>query len=610
MFLPGFAILQALVPDLLDLGEKAIFAPIIGIAYSSLITLYLSVLKITINAYTIALSVLILSIPLLAYSYRKETLKISLKTKPSSYLILVVLLIIAVVFMSLPWSDNHIIFPMGDDPATSTFAATLIAEQEKIPQTWAPYFPEQNFTFSPGYPSVIASLFLLDSSMPMTVLVTFFLVFFALIHAQIFVLVRRISKDNRIALLAAAFTTMLSLSFYMMTIMGRFPALMGTALTLSLILFSFLFVTTGNRKLLLLTGITLASLFLTYTVSFLTATIFVLLFFGFNIAFYEKRKQTLLGLLALLIIGVGLALPWLASMFNRFSVEVPLKEAEALQVWFSGASVRAEFGLGNAMYYGYWILLFGILALLTVFVRRKSGSLLLAWFLSIFVLLLNEILVIHFPSWYYLQTGAFINPLMTFPLMVLAAYAFVKSYDTLKAKLHFSSRKYRRYISLVVVAIILVSAFSYGVSPILQRSLLGTNRISVADYNAMMWIAENTPKDTVIYNDHWVGTPSPWVPVLAHRQITMALLSISEVGWSNLMFTRQDESIIVAKDPNSTEALSILDKYNVSYIYLSNTASPQVRDWRNNYDPNLFLNSSHYELAFHEEDAWVIKVNY
>jgi hypothetical protein len=76
------------------------------------------------------------------------------------------------------------------------------------------------------------------------------------------------------------------------------------------------------------------------------------------------------------------------------------------------------------------------------------------------------------------------------------------------------------------------------------------------------------------------------------------------------MFTRQDESMIVAADPNSTEALSILKKYDASYIYLSNNVSAQVQDWRNNFDAYLFLQSSHYELAFNEDNAWVIRVIY
>jgi uncharacterized membrane protein len=90
----------------------------------------------------------------------------------------------------------------------------------------------------------------------------------------------------------------------------------------------------------------------------------------------------------------------------------------------------------------------------------------------------------------------------------------------------------------------------------------------------------------------------------------MPLLSISEVGWSNIMLARQDESIIVGRDPNSTEALSILKKYNVSYIYLSNVVSNQAEEWRDNFDPHLFLQSPHYEVAFNQDNAWVIRVIY
>ena len=140
--------------------------------------------------------------------------------------------------------------------------------------------------------------------------------------------------------------------------------------------------------------------------------------------------------------------------------------------------------------------------------------------------------------------------------------------------------------------------------------LLQKNRISTADYNAIQWISNNTPEDSVIFNDHWVGTPSIWIPIITHRRIVMPMLSISEVGWTDIMFTRQDESIIVAREPNSQEALSILKNYGVSYIYLSNRYTDQVEEWRNNYDARLFLQSPHYELAYNEENAWVIQVIY
>jgi uncharacterized membrane protein len=209
--------------------------------------------------------------------------------------------------------------------------------------------------------------------------------------------------------------------------------------------------------------------------------------------------------------------------------------------------------------------------------------------------------------------------MLSVPLSVLAGIGFVKAYDFLKKRYQNSSRKLMKTnLHRVLIAALLLSTFILGATIVVWKpeisnnfmSTLQTNRISTADYNAMMWISKNTPKDAVISNDYWVGTPSTWIPVISHRRITMPLLSISEVGWSNIMFTRQDESIIVARNPNATEALSILKKYDVSYIYLSNHVSHQVEEWRNNYDAYLFLQSPHYKLAFNEDNAWVIKVIY
>jgi hypothetical protein len=273
LFLPGFSILHIIVPDEFDFLERLILSPIIGIAYTSLMTLYLSTLNVPINEFTIICSVLLLSVPLLAYSWKRGKLRrTSFKSSitPSTYFILTLLIVASIVLISLPFPKNGILIPMGDDPATSTLAATMIAQQGKIPQSWAPYFPEQSqFTYPPGYPSVIAFLYLLDPSVSTPILVSLFSAFFAIIPGEIFVLTRRISHDNRIALCATAFSALVSIGFYQMTIYGRFPGLAGVALTLCLLLFSYLYSITGNRKLLLLAGVSLASLFLTYTVSFI-----------------------------------------------------------------------------------------------------------------------------------------------------------------------------------------------------------------------------------------------------------------------------------------------------------------------------------------------------
>jgi len=614
LFLPGFSFLQALFSDDLDLLERLVLSPIVGVAFTSLVALYSSLLSAPISEPTVIVFVLLFSVPLLAYSWKRGGLKktsFKLPPMPSTYLALLVLTVVSIVLVSLPFPKNGILTPMGDDPATSTLAATMIVQQGRIPQSWAPYFPEQSsFTYPPGYPSVMAFFYLLDPSVSMPVLVSLFSIFFVVVHWEVFVLTRRVLHDDRVALCSAAFSVLLSIGFYQMIIMGRFPGLVGLALTLGLLLFSYLYSITGKGRLLLLAGITLASLFVTYTVSFLTAALFVVLFFSFRLIFSKQRKASLLGAATIIIVGIALSAPWVLNIFNRLMVEVPQREVLALLSWFSLYSVRSEIGIANVfMYYGYWAFLSGIAALLIVFVRRRLGGFLLAWFLSIFLLILNEIFSIHFPGWYYLQTGAFLNPTLSLPLSVLAGIGFVKAFDFLRQRFQYSpGRLVKAKLLSVLMAALLVFTLLLGVQTIVARTELQTNRVSTADYNAMMWILNNTSEDAVIFNDCWVGSPSTWIPAICHRRVVMPLLSLSEVGWTNIMLTRQDESLIIAKQPNATEALSILKKYDVSYIYLSNNVSAQVQEWRNKYNARLFLQSPHYELAFNEENAWVIRV--
>ncbi len=622
LVLPGFSILQVTVSEEFDFLEKLFLSPIIGIAFTSLLALYLSLLNIPINETTVVMAVLFLSIPLLAYSWKLGKLKrtnFKSSLTPTTISVLTLLVTISIIIMALPIPENGILIPTGDDPATSTLVATMIVQQGKIPQSWAPYFAElTSFTYPPGYPSVLAFLYLLDTSNSIPVLAVLFAVLFALIPCQIFVLTRRLRSDLRVALFSAAFLALPSFGFYQMVIFGRFPALVGVTLTVNLLIFSYLYSLIGKRKLLLLAGITLASLFLVYSTSFIIAAFFVILFFSFGLFFFRKKRESLLGGATIIILAVLLAFPWIFNIFNRLTIEVPTREYEALVYWYNTYSLQNNIGSTNIfMYYGYWLFLLGIIGLLIIMARKRIGSFLLAWFLSICLLMSNEIFRFQFPGWYYLQSWNFLNPLLALPFSVLAGITLVRAYDFLKERLRNFSRKMmkieRRNLLIVVVPVLAV-IFAATVLKFWNTSSnnnlrsLQKNRISTADYNAIQWISNNTPEDSVIFNDHWVGTPSIWIPIISHRRIVMPLLSISEVGWTDIMFTRQDESIIVARNPNSTEALSILKKYEVSYIYLSNNYSVQVEEWRNNYDANLFLQSPHYELAFNEENAWVIRV--
>jgi hypothetical protein len=78
------------------------------------------------------------------------------------------------------------------------------------------------------------------------------------------------------------------------------------------------------------------------------------LFFSFGLIFFKRRKESLFGVAAIIIVGIVLAAPWVFNIFNRLMVEVPTREYEALLVWFNTYSVRSEIGFTNLfMYYGY-----------------------------------------------------------------------------------------------------------------------------------------------------------------------------------------------------------------------------------------------------------------
>jgi uncharacterized membrane protein len=70
VMLPGFALLQATVPDAFDLTERLILAPIVGIAFTTVVAVYLSFVGIPITRLTVVLMVLLVSLPLFAYAWQ------------------------------------------------------------------------------------------------------------------------------------------------------------------------------------------------------------------------------------------------------------------------------------------------------------------------------------------------------------------------------------------------------------------------------------------------------------------------------------------------------------------------------------------------------------
>lgn len=96
LFLPGFSILQALFSDDLDFLERLVLSPIVGVAFTSLVALYSSLLSAPISEQTVIVFVLLFSVPLLAYSWKRGGLKkTSLQLPPMSS-----------TYLALPSSDG------------------------------------------------------------------------------------------------------------------------------------------------------------------------------------------------------------------------------------------------------------------------------------------------------------------------------------------------------------------------------------------------------------------------------------------------------------------------------------------------------------------------
>lgn len=227
---------------------------------------------------------------------------------------------------------------------------------------------------------------------------------------------------------------------------------------------------------------------------------------------------------------------------------------------------------------GIVLLIFGIIGLLIGIYRQKSRIiyLLSAMIITTFILLFLK--MINF------QVGIMFLGLLIAIVSSMGFDRFMKYIELTK----FSKAKPLILISLVVLMVLTTALPSYFAADAVIKNTITNNEIE-----ALNWVKDNTPEDTTVLADVEEGN---YITYFAKRKNVIDSFFLSAPN-------RYDDVQKVFGTQSVVEALQILDKYDVGYIYISK------RTYDKNYAGTVkFLTDECFSERYSNEYATVYKI--
>jgi hypothetical protein len=290
------------------------------------------------------------------------------------------------------------------------------------------------------------------------------------------------------------------------------------------------------------------------------------------------------------IMALVLSLPFLIRISTGYT---PYEIGKFLSLWYDPLVFTAEMIPSRI---GAWITLVGFLG---VFFLKEYRLLCISWIGVFLFLAVNTIIRIQIPLWYIFFATRMVDQLFL-PISIGAALFLATMW------------KFSRG-GVILVAILLMGSMTSPLidAPRADRGLLfpTTSPFFAVDQEGMDYL-QSVDEDAVILNEWWTATGSAWIPSLTRRKVIFPYIFSLEhyVDVLNIP-QREREAFMVAAFPNSREAHTSLQEWDVEYIFLSSYVLDEAK-WRNAlWNPFLLKESPHYSLEFEKEYTYIFAVS-
>jgi hypothetical protein len=499
------------------------------------------------------------------------------------------------------WSLRHQVAGLGSDSYHHTLITQLIFDNGGLPNNYQPATDQLiSFSYHYGYHAAMATLMWLSGwgSRLLVLASTALLVMFSTFTSAL--LVDEVTERPYAGVAASAFTGFIFVFPMYMLNWGRysqFAALILLSVFLQLII-AYIKKYTGSiefRRIILLAIIAAGIAFTHYRVTIMAvlSIIFLIIFFKQNAKYsIHDNLRFLKPLLAISALAFLFFSPWLWQVIKSHQIGYSIQPADINSSYYSikrlGVSVLNY--PTNSL-----VIIFTISGLVWGFIKKK-------WFVLWSVAWAGSMLLLSGP---YLFSGSMdrITVIISLylPASVIVGWFTREIYSSVNKPLR----------KIVVGIFILIIIWSGYIA--LNKNLIGSSYVTLADLTAADWIKNNTPGNARFMVNTYkfdfssnfvIGSDAGyWLPLLANRlTVTVPMIfNIEKFGNPDGLQQLLDFYNLGA-DITTPEAVDYLQKMNISYVFIGEHGG-QI-------DVNNLLNSKDYFLVYQNNNVYLFKTKY
>jgi len=384
------------------------------------------------------------------------------------------------------WQARELVLPAWVDSLHHVLIVRKMLEAGGLMETLSPYLPGP-FYYHYAFHAFAAQFAALGGLPPAQAVLVLGQVLNAAVGLSVYHLAKTLSKDWRVAGLAALFITFATKMPAYYLSWGRYTLLTGLVLLPLAMAASMRLLARERRYWLAVTFLTAGTLLAHYFTAVLLA-LFLLALGGFHLLTTRKTdtgRQKLLLLISSVLVGLLLALPWLLRVFahTNMTLTPELNLPETSNGYF-----------GNTDQWRYLWYLLGPESGYVLLGLAVVGLVLAFWRPSWLPFALWSLVSMAFTLPWGLRLGRFRNDhfaiILCLPLAVLGALASGKLADLLGRMIK------NQAASRVALAVLAVGVIAWG--GWLTRDVINDQTVLAReeDLHALAWIEENTPQES------------------------------------------------------------------------------------------------------------------
>jgi hypothetical protein len=652
--LPGYLVSWLVPESELGLPDRLIVSVVLGISLICAVGLGFTLLGVSIDSRSILISYLAIDVVCLGVIGRRlcrsgfGVLVRGLRQVDSTHFLLLIIWMGAVFVRLFP--VRAMVVPPYHDPAVHAIFAELIIEKGAIPTSLEPY-ANVSMTYPPGLHLILA-FFSLATGLPVGKLLLLLTnLFNGTIVLSAYLLFAKISKNQVVGLFSALLIGFVSHLPASLFFAGKNSMIAGFLLLPVTILLTYRSLSRkaqNSREYFNYLAAAMLSFFGLILVYYSAAFLYLMFVIPYvvcetiyNYSRGELRvgNQYLIGFLFIFILGIALSAPY---TIRQYIVETDPSYASFKQlfytsrtpVWITSSLITTQSNLELLVVrqFGDLITLFSILGVLTVLVTtnwRKNCWSMVVWFVVILFF------TTPYPSmWvhvFYELTGDIMQMVFFLPLCFFSAVfisELIRRLGTIQRavlqrdeEMRRLKRVVTRWISylvasirvLFVIMLVLLACFAGYASYNSYAAATGGALVHTAtDYEALVWIRDNTPKNATFLNNVYVwwdkeiilgSDAGSWIPAIAHRRVLFPVENIGD-AWPQPALKKYSVLVAAAINPDNTTNLTLMKEYGITYAYIGPATFPPQKP----LDPRLFLASQYFTLVWHKDGVWIFEL--